>query len=315
MDQDQPYEHVAGDLSGDVQHCYRHPGRETGVSCSNCGRPICYECMTPAAVGFRCPECIAEQRRDGGRSRVVTRGQIRGRWQGGMLGSTHAPVTRVLIGLNVAAFVIEILAAAGGGSIGALSTKTLVDLGALYTPALVVQHEYWRLVTAMFLHAGLMHIFFNMISLYFLGSYLEPVAGWKKFLVIYFTAGVAGNVLAFAIGPIFVPMIGASTAIFGLLGALFLYSLHNRHTFAGQALRSIGFWLLLNLVFTFLYSGISWQGHIGGLLGGMAAFEALTLGGRKNLDAPFEGADLAAIVVVIAVIMAVAWWRVTTLTL
>jgi membrane associated rhomboid family serine protease len=315
VDQDQPYEHVADDLAGDAQHCYRHPGRETGVSCSNCGRPICYECMTPAAVGFRCPECIAEQRRDSGRSRVITRGQIRGRWQGGMLGSTHAPVTRVLIGLNVAAFVIEIIAASGAGGVGSLSTKTLVDLGALYTPRIVVQHEYWRLVTAMFLHAGLMHIFFNMISLYFLGSYLEPVAGWKKFLVVYFTAGLAGNVLAFAIGPVFVPMIGASTAIFGLLGALFLYSLHNRHTFAGQALRSIGFWLVLNLVFTFLYSNISWQGHIGGLLGGIAAFEALTLGGRKALDAPFEGADLAAIVVVIGVIMAVAWWRVTTLTL
>jgi membrane associated rhomboid family serine protease len=315
VDHDQRSEHVADDFGGDVQHCYRHPSRETGVSCSNCGRPICYECMIPAPVGFRCPECVAEQRRGAGRARVVTRSQTRSRWQGGMLGSAHAPVTRVLIGLNVAAFVVEVLAAAGGGGVGGLSTRTLVDLGALFTPYIVERHEYWRLVTPMFLHAGLMHIFFNMISLYFLGSYLEPVAGWKKFLVIYFTAGLAGNVLAFAIGPVFVPMVGASTAIFGLLGALFLYSLHNRHSFAGQALRSIGFWLLLNLNFTFLYSGVSWQGHIGGLLGGMAALEALTLAGRKDLDTPFEGADLAAIVVVIAVIVAVAWWRVTTFTL
>jgi membrane associated rhomboid family serine protease len=314
VDQDQPYEHVAGDFAGDVQHCYRHPSRETGVSCSNCGRPICYECMTPAAVGFRCPECIAEQRHDSGRARVITRSQTRSRWQGGMLGSTHAPVTRVLIGLNVVAFVIEVVVAAGG-SMGALSTKTLVDLGALFTPYIAVQHEYWRLITPMFLHAGLMHIFFNMISLYFLGSYLEPVAGWKKFLVIYFIAGLAGNVLAFAIGPALVPMVGASTSIFGLLGALFLYSLHNRHTFAGQALRSIGFWLVLNLVFTFMYSGVSWQGHIGGLLGGMAAFEALTLAGRKDIDAPFETADLAAVAVVVGVIVAVAWWRVATFTL
>ena len=110
-------------------------------------------------------------------------------------------------------------------------------------------------------------------------------------------------------------MVGASTSIFGLLGALFLYSLHNRHSFAGQALRSIGFWLVLNLVFTFLYSGVSWQGHIGGLLGGMAAFEALTLAGRKDLDTPFEGADLAAVAVVVGVIVAVAWWRVATFTL
>jgi len=315
VNQDQYPEPVAGDFAGDAQHCYRHPSRETGVSCSNCGRPICYECMTPAAVGFRCPECIAEQRRDSGRARVITRSQTRSRWQGGMLGSAHAPVTRVLIGLNVAAFVVEVLVAAGRGGVGALSTKTLVDLGALFTPYIAVNHEYWRLITPMFLHAGLMHIFFNMISLYFLGSYLEPVAGWKKFLVIYFIAGFAGNVLAFAIGPALVPMVGASTSIFGLLGALFLYSLHNRHTFAGQALRSIGFWLVLNLVFTFLYSGVSWQGHIGGLLGGMAAFEALTLAGRKDIDAPFEAADLAAVAVVVGVIAAVAWWRVATFTL
>ncbi len=112
----------------DIRRCYRHPDRETGVSCSNCGKPICYECMTPAPVGFRCPDCMAEQRGGlraipGGRGRhgsqrprVITRQETRARWQsGGLLGTRGNQVTRVLVGLNIAVFILEV-ATSGGGS-------------------------------------------------------------------------------------------------------------------------------------------------------------------------------------------------------
>ena len=123
--------HMPDDM--DIRRCYRHPDRETGVSCSNCGKPICYECMTPAPVGFRCPDCMAEQRGGlraipGGRAvpgartgtqqrpRVITRQQTRARWQsGGLLGTSGNPVTRVLVGMNIAVFILEI-ATSGGGS-------------------------------------------------------------------------------------------------------------------------------------------------------------------------------------------------------
>ena len=102
----------------DVRHCYRHPDRETGVSCSNCGRPICHDCMIVAPVGFRCPECVREQNAGGSRARVVTRGQIRSGWgsSGGSMMS-GAPVTRVLIGINLVLFVVEV--ALGAGALGA----------------------------------------------------------------------------------------------------------------------------------------------------------------------------------------------------
>jgi membrane associated rhomboid family serine protease len=313
--------HMPDDL--DVHRCYRHPDRETGVSCSNCGRPICYECMTPAPVGFRCPECMAEQRGGlrsvggtGGvrtprrRPTVITRQQTRARWQSGLgLGTYGATnqVTRILVGINVLMFIVE-LVVSGGGFARGVSTRALVDLGGLVPAYVATRHEYWRLVTAMFLHASLWHILFNMWALWVVGSYLEAIAGRGKYLIIYFVSGLAGNVLAYLFGPPYTVMIGASTAIFGLFGALFIYSYNNRHTMAGMMLRSIGFVIVINLIFTFMVSSISWQGHVGGLLGGVAVMEALSLFGRKDPRAPFEARDLSAVAaLVVLLVVAVAW--------
>jgi len=292
-----------------VKRCYRHPDRETGVSCSNCGRPICYECMTPAAVGFRCPECMAEQRATRGRARVVTRGQTRDRWQGGLLGATAAPATRALVIINVAVFVVEVLMS--GGNFFAISGDVLVRMGALIPAYVAVNHEYWRLVTPMFLHAGLIHILFNMWALFVLGSYFERVAGWKKFVAIYLLAGLAGNVAAFLLSPAGQPMVGASTAIFGIFGAFFMYTYHNRSDFvANQMMRQIGFLILINLIITFTLANISWQGHVGGLVGGVVAIEALTRLGRRDLRAPFDAEAVAATVAMLVVLGALVWWHV-----
>jgi membrane associated rhomboid family serine protease len=283
----------------DVRHCYRHPERETGVSCSNCGRPICYECMIQAPVGIRCPECVREQQAGGSRAKVYTRGQIRQRWGAG---GRSAPVTRILIGINVAVFVVQFLSVAAGD---------LIALGGVTTA--IAEGEYWRLLTAMFLHAGILHLAFNMLALYVGGSVLEMIAGRGKYLIIYFVAGVAGNVAAYALSPSSVSTVGASGAIFGIFGALFLYSLHNRGTAAGQALRSMGTVILINLLISFVFSGISWQAHVGGLLGGMAAMEALSWFGRRDLGAPLGARDVALVVVLAVVLVVIVMWRTAAL--
>jgi membrane associated rhomboid family serine protease len=314
--------HMPDDL--DIRRCYRHPERETGVSCSNCGKPICYECMTPAPVGFRCPDCMAEQRGGGLRAapggrvgapprpRVVTRQETRARWQsGGLLGTRGNDVTRVLVGVNIAVFILEVATSGASGLFGYLGGP-LVQWGALYPPSIALQHEYWRLFTAMFLHANLLHILFNMWALYIAGSYVEVLAGRAKYLLIYFISGLAGNILAYAIGPINGLEVGASTAIFGLFGALFVYSLHNRNTVAGMALRSMGFVIAINLFLTFTISGISWQGHVGGLLGGIAAIEALTLAGHKDLRDRIELPDGAAAAAIVAALVLLTVWRSVT---
>ena len=306
----------------DIRRCYRHPDRETGVSCSNCGRPICHECMTPAPVGFRCPECMAEQRGGlrvlpGGRStstrpQVITRQQTRARWQsGGLLGVQGNQVTRVLVALNVIMFIAEIAYGTAGG-FASIKTQSAVDLGGLVPFYVALKHQYWRLFTAMFLHADLLHIALNMWALYLAGSYLESLAGRTKYLLIYFISGFAGNVMAYLFGPTNEVMLGASTAIFGVFGALFIYSLHNRNTVAGMALRSIGFVIAINLVFTFLNPSISWQGHIGGLLGGVAVMEAMVFAGRKDLRDRLGLAGGAAVVIIVAILVVAVIWRSAT---
>ena len=181
----------------EVRRCYRHPDRETGVSCSNCGRPICHECMIPAPVGFRCPECVRQQNQ--GRAKVVTRGQMRTRWTGGFVGSGRAEATRALLIANVVVFVVEL--ALGATSLLGYATARMVDMGGL-VPALVAQqHEYWRLFTNMFLHFNVIHILFNMWALWVVGGYLEALVGRLRFLMIYFISGLAGSALVMVAAP------------------------------------------------------------------------------------------------------------------
>lgn len=295
-----------------VRHCYRHPERETGVSCSNCGRPICHECMIPAPVGFHCPECVRAAHGDT-RARVIGRGEMRSRWgAGGGVLSGNAPVTKVLIAINVAIFVLEILFGAVGFVSGG-STSRLMAMGALQPLAVADGGEYWRLVTAMFLHGGVLHLAFNMYALYIGGAFLEMLAGRAKYLIIYFVAGLAGNVAVYVLAAPYSVTIGASTAIFGIFGALFIYSLHNRDSAVGRALRSMGAVIVINLLFTFLVPGISWQGHVGGLIGGVLAVEALTWFGRRDLRAPFGARDAALLAAVLGALVVVVLWRTTML--
>ncbi len=245
--------------------CYRHPDRETGLHCSNCGRPICAECMTHAAVGIRCPECAA------GRTVVQRAGFTMPR----------APVvTYALIATNIALFALTNRVGGGGGgfSLGSADLNSLGDRLVLYGPAVANGQDY-RLLTAAFIHYGLLHIGFNMYALYILGTAFERYAGPARFAAVYFTAALSGSFGALILTP-HSATAGASGAIFGIMGALFVLERQR-----GMALLQspIGFWILINLAFTFGIPGISVGGHIGGLIGGGLAGFALSGYGRGHM--------------------------------
>ncbi len=297
----------------DVEHCYRHPGRETGVRCSNCGRPICHECMVPAAVGFRCPDCMAAQRHGAGRPRVVTRQQTRGRWQSsGVMGQGRGlSVTKVLIAINVVVFLVEV-------ATGALnSILEQVRLGGLVPAYVALNHEYWRMFTVMFLHESFLHILFNMVALWFLGEYTEAILGHVKFLVLYLVTGLAGSVLIVLLAAPLGVTVGASGAIFGVFGALIAYAYLNRHHdyMARAMFGQLMFWLMLNVVLGFTQSGLSWQGHVGGFVTGFVLMCLYNMFGRKNPGGRFTRTDIVVTVAVIAVLVALTFWRVQTFTL
>ena len=260
------------------RYCYRHPDRETGLSCSECGRPICYECMTPAAVGLRCPEHSGKPQGVHKVTAAATRAATG-------VGSRHVnAVTLVLIGLNVLVYLVEL--AIGGGTDG--TNNWIYDHGVLFangayehgklfgtaapgvaipsglTPAGVVHGEWWRLITAAFLHYGPLHLGMNMFSLFFVGSILEQVVGRWRYVLLYLVSGLAGSAGALVVTPNS-PTAGASGAIFGVLGALLVLERRGNIQTGGQVLGLI----ILNLVLSFAIPGISIGGHIGGLIGGL----------------------------------------------
>ena len=229
-----------------ARYCYRHPDRETGLSCSECGRPICYECMTPAPVGLRCPEHSGKPQ---GIQKVVRPAQ---RAVTGVGARRPNAVTMALIGLNVGVFLFEL---AIGGSPQYGNNNWIFDHGALFSsatyangqPAGVAHGEWWRMITAAYLHAGLLHLAVNMVSLYFVGTILEQVIGRWRFALLYFASGVAGSAGALIWNPNAIT-VGASGAIFGCLGALFVLERRGIIHSGGQILSLI----IVNLVFTCL---------------------------------------------------------------
>ncbi len=237
--------------------CYRHPSRETGVSCSNCGRPICPDCMTTTPVGMRCPECAKQ------RTKVVR-----------LRETANVPrVTYALIAINIVAFLTE----QGQFSLtGAGLHGKVFEEGVLYRGGIHVEHQYWRLITSGFLHIDLLHIAFNMYLLYLLGLMLEPAIGSLRFAAVYFAsllAGSFGALLATAS-----PTLGASGAIFGLMGAL-VVELRARRLSVMES--GIGGLIVINLILSFTLSGISVGAHLGGLVGGVLAGVALRAAGER----------------------------------
>jgi membrane associated rhomboid family serine protease len=242
-----------------METCYRHPSRDTRVSCSSCARPICTDCMVPTPVGMRCPECAKQ------RTKVHT------------AASLTASVPRAayaLIAVNVAVFLAQVLTAGGGAR---ARSGQIYNEGVLFGP-FVEAGEYWRIVTSGFLHAEPIHLLFNMVGVFFLGQILEPALGTARFLALYFASLLAGAFGALLLSP-GAATIGASGAVFGLLGAAFLImrqrGIDPMRTFIGPI-------LILNLLLTFAWPGISIGGHLGGLAAGMLCAAVLHLSDQRR---------------------------------
>jgi membrane associated rhomboid family serine protease len=249
--------------------CYRHPGRETGVSCSNCGKPICPDCMTATPVGMRCPECSRQK------TPVRTLRNV----------YAQPTVTYVLIAINVLLFLGTMIS---GGD----TSRVYIDLGTLGLGQLtngdligVAEGQYWRLLTGGFLHdpSNILHIGFNMYILYWLGTMLEPVLGNVRFAALYFASLLAGSFGALIAAPHSLT-VGASGAVFGLMAAAVVF----------QRARGIDPWrsglvpvILFNLALPFVFPGlnISIGAHVGGLIGGgIAALAIERLGAMRRGD-------------------------------
>jgi membrane associated rhomboid family serine protease len=257
-------------LSPDMATCYRHPNRETGVSCSNCGRPICPDCMTSTRVGMRCPECAKQ------RTKVVNMRSI----------STVPQVTYALIAINVIVFLAE---GTGVFTLEGESTSSLIQKGGVLgsSPARglagegVAHGQIYRIVTGGFLHENLLHIGFNMWVLYYLGMMLEPAIGRVRLLVVYGVSLLAGSLGALLVSPHSVT-VGASGAIFGLMGAAAV-EMRARQIPIMQS--GVGGLILINLIISFTIPGISWGGHIGGLIGGAVAMLIFRVADRQRVPA------------------------------
>jgi membrane associated rhomboid family serine protease len=238
--------------------CYRHPSRETGVSCSNCGNPICPDCMTATPVGMRCPNCARR------RTPVRTMRSI----------AVDPTVTYALIAINV---LVYIGTSSSGSALGGSSSGSVYTDFALFGPA-VAGGDWWRLVTSGFLHYGLLHIAMNMYCLWWLGRELEPSLGHVRFGVLYLVSLLCGSFGALVLTPDSLTA-GASGAIFGLFGAAFMIG---RARGIDVMANGIGPIIAFNLVFTFLVGGISIGGHIGGLIGGGLAGAAIEYFGQRQ---------------------------------
>ena len=238
-----------------LPRCYRHPDRETGIGCARCGRPICPQCMVGASVGFHCPDCVA------GGNQGVRRATTR---FGGRPVQDGALVTKILIGINLVVFVLAAYV---------YPDRLWRDLALYSVGPQINGHSYgvaegpgqwYRLLTATFLHIQLWHIATNMLALWWMGPALEQALGRIRYLALYLVSGLAGSALAYLVAGDLMTSLGASGAIFGIFGATAVLLRRNR-----QPLGPVIALLVFNLVITYSFrDSIDWRAHVGGLAAG-----------------------------------------------
>ncbi len=254
-----------------VESCYRHPGIETGVHCTRCGKPICPDCMIPAPVGYQCPDCVEEARNEFRRSGSGPQ-QVRS--------MSGTPVTTGIIIILIAVYAVQLL-----------TRGRLTELGS-GSPYLITNGAWWRLITPVFLHAdvlpfGIMHIAFNCYGVYLFGGFVERTFGRVPLIVIFLVTGFVGNAASFVFVSldtprVFVGGVGASGAVFGLAGVFCAFNYRRRNTQLGRALlRQMVTWLALNAVFALAVPIIDWRAHLGGLVAGFLTGFAVEELGEK----------------------------------
>jgi membrane associated rhomboid family serine protease len=257
--------------------CYRHRDRQSYILCQRCGRTICPECQTQAAVGVQCPECVREGRAS---TPKRTPAVVRAFRPGG----SQPVVTWSLIGVTVLVFILQQLDPA-------------VAVYGVYRPQLTLVLP-WTPITAIFLHASVLHILFNMYSLFVFGPILEHLLGRARFLTLYLVSGFGGSVAVLLLSPNG-GVLGASGAIFGLMGAFFVI----QRRLGGNNIQ-IFIVIAINLAAGFFIPGISWQAHLGGLVAGALValvFLRTRRADQRVLQFALVGAITAALVVITVV--------------
>jgi membrane associated rhomboid family serine protease len=270
------------EASGGPATCYRHPDREAHIRCVRCNRRICPSCMVDAAVGFQCPECVRKGNQGVRRARTVFGGRVSG---------NPGYVTKVIIAVNVVAFVLQ--------QVSSSVTPRFDEY-----PYAVNDGEYYRLLTATFLHGGVLHIALNMLALYLFGPPLEASLGRLRYGGLYLLSALGGSAASYAFSDPRLASLGASGAVFGLLGAFLVVNRKLGRDSSGL----IGL-LVINFVYGFLAAGIDWRAHLGGLVTGClgAAVIAYAPARRRNL------AQLAGLALVALAVLALIAWRTATL--
>ncbi len=280
------------DVSGGVPTCYRHPDRETYIRCQRCDRPICPDCMREAAVGFQCPSCVSQGAKETRSGKTA---------YGGSRSGNPALTSMVLVALNAAVWAA--IVATGWHASRLVDRLALVPTGRCFSEADsdnyyptvtsqavcdrlggdgdwypgVADGAYWQLLTSAFAHVEIWHIAFNMLALWFLGPQLEAALGRARFLALYLVSALAGSVVVLWFSPENTATLGASGAIFGLLGALLVIAYK-----VGGDVQGLLSWLAINAVLTFLVPNVSWQGHLGGFAGGLVIAAALVYAPRER---------------------------------
>ena len=247
--------------------------------------------MRPAAVGFQCPSCVKEGARETRSGRTA---------YGGRRTDNPMRTTQVLIGINVAVWVAILLTGWRSSALarqlelrqqpvdGFLTNGTHVAVDG-------VAQAPWELLTSMFAHVEIWHLGFNMVVLYALGPQLEAALGRVRFLAVYLVSGLAGGALVIWAGPSFGGTLGASGAIFGLMGALLVVALKVQGD-----VRGILTWIAINFVITFLFGFISWQAHVGGFVAGVLLGGAIVYAPRRQRTL-WQVAGIALVTLVVAV--------------
>lgn len=256
----------AGAPQGEGTTCYRHPDREAHIRCVRCNRRICPDCMIDASVGFQCPECVREGNQGVRRARTVF---------GGRVSDDPGYVSKTLIGINVLIFFAQQVSPRLesrfwliGGPI--FDTRVLDQVG-------VADGEFYRLLTAAFLHGGFLHLALNMYALFLFGPPLEAALGRVRFAALYLVSALGGSALSYAFSNPAQPSLGASGAVFGLLGAFLVV---NRKL--GRDTSGVLVLLAINFAFGFIADGIDWRAHLGGLIAGVLSGLALAYAPRTG---------------------------------
>jgi len=227
--------------------CYRHPDRQTGVSCQRCDRLVCGECASQASVGVHCPEC-----KKGSKQEVYTTNTLPG---------SAGLATRAFVGINVAVYLVTM--AFLGATLTDAGPRVYRDYGT-FGPLIAENYDLWRIVSGGFLHSGIIHLGFNMYLLWMLGLSLEKALGSRDFVAVYLVSLLGGSAGAMLLAPAN-PVVGASGAVFGLIGATVLF---HRSRGVGIFDTGLGFLIMMNAVFS-LRGGVSLGGHLGGFLAGL----------------------------------------------